>query len=188
MASGTCFAEEKSTAMATYLLQRTPNRRMNYLKLIKLLYIADREALKRWGYALTGDAYFSLPHGPVVSRVKDLITDDPQFSGSRVWTNYIRRSGYDVEATAEAPLESLSPAEKELLDEIFAVYGSYTSWQLVDLTHSFPEWEDPRGSAVEITYEVILRAVGRGEESKELLEDIEIHTALKRVLRCDAQG
>lgn len=188
MMAGSCFDEEKSTAMAAYLLGKAPNRRMNYLKLAKLLYIADREALKRWGYPLTGDAYFSLPHGPVVSRIKDLITEDPQFSGSRIWTNHIRRSGYDIKLAAEAPLDSLSPAERELLDEIFSGYGNYTPWQLVDLTHSFPEWKDPEGSAVQITYEDILRAVGRGEESAELVEDIEAHNAFKRALRSSAQG
>lgn len=182
------FDEEKSTAIATYLLAKCPGRRMNYLKLIKLIYIADREALRRWGYPMTGDRYYSLPHGPVVSRIKDLITDDPQFSGATVWPSYIRRRGYDVEATADAPLDSLSPAERELLDEIFANYGSFTPWQLVELTHTFPEWRDPQGGSEPITYAEILQAVGRGEESDEILEDIAAYTALKRALRGDAGG
>jgi uncharacterized phage-associated protein len=188
MTSGSCFDEEKSTAMAAYLLRKCPDRRMNYLKLIKLLYIADREALKRWGYPLTGDAYFSLPHGPVVSRIKDLITDDPAFSGAKVWTSYIRRSDHDVVAMAKPPLDSLSRAELELLDEIFADYGSYTPWQLVDLAHAFPEWRNPRGSSEQITYKDILCAVGRAQESDELVEDTEAHAALKRALGCDAPG
>jgi hypothetical protein len=75
-----------------------------------------------------------------------------------------------------------------LLDEIFSGYGNYTPWELVDLTHSFPEWKEPEGSAVQITYEDILRAVGRGEESAELVEDIEAHNAFKRALRSSAQG
>ncbi|HEU68345.1 MAG TPA: DUF4065 domain-containing protein [Candidatus Acetothermia bacterium] len=60
---------------------------MNYLELIELMYIADREARKQWDYPLTGGAYFSLPQGPLVNRIKDLITDDPAYSGGRVCSN-----------------------------------------------------------------------------------------------------
>ncbi|MGD0651719.1 MAG: hypothetical protein ABSA97_11370 [Verrucomicrobiia bacterium] len=42
------FDEAKSTQMAGALLQLA-GKRMNYMKLIKLMYIIDREALKRWG-------------------------------------------------------------------------------------------------------------------------------------------
>jgi len=185
MAPSSFFDEEKSTAMAAFLLQKCPDRRMNYLKLIKLMYIADREALKRWGYPLTGDAYFSLPHGPVVSRIKDLITDDPAFSGAKLWTSCIRRTDHDVQATADGPRDSLSPVERDLLDEIFTNYGRYTPWQLVDL-NTFPEWRDPRGSSEQITYKDILCAVGRAQESDDLVEDIDVHAALKRALVCDA--
>ncbi|MBC7220651.1 SocA family protein [Candidatus Bipolaricaulota bacterium] len=188
MAASSFFDEEKSTAMALYLLQKCPNQRMNYLKLIKLMYIADREALRQWGHPLTGDAYFSLPHGPVVSRIKDLITDDPEFSGGKVWTSCIHRLDRDVEAVAEGPMDSLSSAERELLDRVFASYGSYTPWQLVELTHTFPEWRDPQGSAEPITYKDILCAVGRGEESDELVENIEVDAALRRALTHAARG
>ncbi len=188
MAPSSFFDEEKSTAMAAYLLQKCPRRRMNYLKLIKLMYIADREALRRWGYPLTGDAYFSLPYGPVVSRIKDLITDDPEFSGAKIWTRCIRQTDHDVEATDAGPLDILSPDERELLEEVFARYGSYTPWQLVDLTHGFPEWRDPRGSSEQITYKDILCAVGRSQESDELVEDIEAHAALRRALGYEVRG
>jgi len=37
--------------------------------LTKLLYIADREALKRLGRSITGDSMYALPHGPILSIV-----------------------------------------------------------------------------------------------------------------------
>jgi len=51
---------------------------MSYLKLIKLLYIIDREALLRWGRPLTGDRYVSMDHGPVLSQTLNLITEEPR--------------------------------------------------------------------------------------------------------------
>jgi uncharacterized phage-associated protein len=47
---------------------------MAYIKLIKLLYLADREALLRWGRPITTDRHVSMPKGPVVSQIYDLIT------------------------------------------------------------------------------------------------------------------
>ena len=42
------FDESKATEAAVFLLSRS-DQTMNYMKLIKLLYLADREALIRWG-------------------------------------------------------------------------------------------------------------------------------------------
>jgi len=43
------FDETKATQVASRILKMRGGR-MHYLKLIKLLYIIDREALQRWGF------------------------------------------------------------------------------------------------------------------------------------------
>jgi len=179
----TYLNEQKATAMAAYFLQKAGGE-MEYIKLIKLLYIADREALKRWGRPLTGDAYYSLPHGPIVSRIKDFITDDPELSGAKVWKDFIETEPqkYSVRLKREVPWNSLADAEVELLEEIFKKYGRLTKWEIVELTHRFSEWKDPGGSALEITYEDILRAVGRADEAEELAKEIEDHNFAKALL------
>lgn len=169
----TCLDERKATQMAAWLLERTTNRRMKYLKLIKLLYIADREAIRRWAQPLTGDSYYSLPHGPVVSRIQDLITEDPEFSESTYWTDYISREDYDVILNSSPPYTHLSEAEIDLLKEVFDKFGTMSRWHLRDLTHNYPEWQDPAGSRIPISYEDILKAVGRGAEAEEIAREIE---------------
>lgn len=168
----THFDERKATQMASWLLEKT-NGRMKYLKIIKLIYIADREAIRRWGQPLTGDSYYSLPHGPVVSRIQDLITDDPTFSESTYWNDFISRDNYDVVLTVRPPYDRLSDAEIELLQEIFDTYGQMSRWQLKDLTHKFLEWQDPNGSSRPISYQEILKAVGKEAEAEELAREIE---------------
>ena len=54
------FNEKKATQAAARFL-RLCKGCMNYMKLIKLLYIADREALLRWGRPITTDAYCNGP-------------------------------------------------------------------------------------------------------------------------------
>jgi uncharacterized phage-associated protein len=48
------FDESKATEAAAFLLSRS-DQTMNYMKLIKLLYLTDREALIRWGRPISTD-------------------------------------------------------------------------------------------------------------------------------------
>jgi uncharacterized phage-associated protein len=166
------FDEAKSTQMAGMLLQLAGNR-MNYMKLIKLMYIIDREALKRWGHPLTGDEYYSLPHGPIVSRVYDLIADEPDLSSSQYWNDFIKTHDYEVQLAKPTPSESLSQADMELVQEVFRRYGHLNQWQLRDLTHDFPEWRNPNGGRLPIHYVDILRAVGREAEAEQVAGELE---------------
>lgn len=58
-----------------YLLEKHGGR-LNYTKLIELLYLADREMINQTGYPITGDSYCLVKNGPVLSRVYDLIRGD----------------------------------------------------------------------------------------------------------------
>ena len=59
MSSWLPFNEEKATQVAGALLLKAGGD-MPYLKLIKLLYFVDREALLRWGRPVTTDRLVSM--------------------------------------------------------------------------------------------------------------------------------
>jgi uncharacterized phage-associated protein len=148
---------------------------MSHLKLIKLLYLMDREALKRWGRPITFDWYYSMPHGPVLSFTLDRINegaDDDSY-----WSRFIgERKNHEVKLRDHVvcPNDQLSPAEEELIGEIFQEFGHKTRWQLRDLTHLLPEWQDPKGSRAPIEYADILRVEGFSpEEIREVEADLE---------------
>ena len=146
---------------------------MEYIRLIKLLYIADREALKNWGYPLTGDEYYSLRHGPIVSNVYDLITADPHYVKRSYWGTYIRTEGVHVILETEPPLEDISKAVIKLVETIHDRYHSVSTWDLIDQMHrEFTEWQDPGYSRIPITYEQILLAVGKSKDVAGELSDI----------------
>ncbi len=157
------FNERRATeAAAKFLMLR--GGRMSYLKLIKLLYLLDREALLRWGRPVTTDRYVAMDNGPVVSRVYDLIRDEPAPGTDPVWRHYISApSGYEVALIAEPEIDELSRAEESLIEEIFSKFGSLSRWDLVNLSHELPEWQDPNGSAIAIQYRDILRAGNKTE-------------------------
>jgi uncharacterized phage-associated protein len=70
------FNEAKATQAAARLLKLRGGS-MSYIKLMKLLYLADREALIRWGRPITTDRYVSMDNGPVLSRIYNLIRNEP---------------------------------------------------------------------------------------------------------------
>lgn len=152
------FNERRATEAAARFLKLRGGR-MSYLKLIKLLYLLDREALLRWGRPVTTDRYASMDNGPVVSRIYDLIRDEPAPGTDPIWRQYITtQSHYEVALTSDPETDELSPAEESLIEEIFAKYGRLSRWNLVDLSHELAEWQDPKGSAIPIEYRDILRA------------------------------
>jgi uncharacterized phage-associated protein len=59
------FNEQRAAEAAARILKLRGGR-MSCLKLIKLLYFVDREALLRWGRPVTTDRYISMDDGPVV--------------------------------------------------------------------------------------------------------------------------
>jgi uncharacterized phage-associated protein len=166
------FNQAKATQAAARLLKLRGGR-MSYMKLIKLLYLADREALARWGRSITTDCYVAMPHGPVLSQILDLINEqpDPTMTES-TWSRYISEpEHYEVSLKqSDVPGDLLSEAEDQLLDDIFGKFGHLTRWQIRDLAHSLPEWHDPEGGAVPITVADILKAQHKTPEEISAVE------------------
>jgi uncharacterized phage-associated protein len=165
------FNEKKATQAAAYLLKLRGGK-MSYLKLLKLLYLADREALLRWGRPISTDRYVSMDRGPVLSRIFNLVTDGDDPGSPSIWYEQISDpANYEVHLKSEPTSDELSDAEVALLEEIFHRYGKLGRWELVELTHKLPEWTDPQGSAISITYRDILRAGGKSESEIAAIEE-----------------
>ena len=154
------FNEAKATQAAAMLL-KFRNGPMSYLKLIKLLYFVDREALLRWGRPVTTDSYVSMDNGPVVSRIYELIREepDPESNADAVWHRHIGEPrNYEVTLLEDPGVSELSQAEEQLIDEIFGRFGEMSRWKLRDYSHTLPEWSDPNGSTIPISIRDILKA------------------------------
>lgn len=150
------FDEEKATQAAARLLNLRGGS-MSYLKLLKLLYLADRTALLRWGKPISMDRFVSMKHGPVLSGVYNLIVEDHPTES--VWSKYISApSDYEVRLlTNDYPNDRLSPAEEHVIDEVFEKFGAFGRWQLVDHLHDvLPEWKNPGDTSVPISIRDIL--------------------------------
>ena len=60
------YSERRTAQMAAFMLIRCGGQ-MSHLKLMKLLYLADREAVKRYGRSISEDYAVAMPHGPLAN-------------------------------------------------------------------------------------------------------------------------
>jgi uncharacterized phage-associated protein len=165
------YREDRTTQAAARLLGLHGGR-MSHMKLIKLLYLADRKALLQWGRPITFDWFVSMPHGPVLSFTLDRINADRDPSDPSYWHRYIsERQGHEVSLLGGTPKDQLSAAEEELLDEVFAEFGRMDQWQLRAYSHSLPEWRDPQGSSLPIEIRDIFLGERRSESEIEEIEE-----------------
>jgi uncharacterized phage-associated protein len=177
------FNEMKAT-QATARFLRLRGGRMSYVKLIKLLYLADREALLRWGRPITTDCHISMDNGPAVCRIDDLIRNEPAPNCFKIWGKFISApENYEVCLLADPGTGELSAAEKELIDEVFEHHGHASRWAVVDYTHSLPEWVYPDGGTRPIEYRDILKTAHKTEaEISVIEEDLELAALTERIL------
>ena len=160
---------------AALFLANTPSERMSYLRLLKLLYLADRQMLEQTGRPITFDRAVAMKHGPVLSEVYDLIKGQHVEAGK--WQRYIGTEGYH--AVLKQPCERglLSKRAIAVINEIQDRVSHLDDWALVDQLHSeLPEWEanrpEPDGQNP-IPLSAILETVGFSQEdAKEILAAI----------------
>jgi hypothetical protein len=161
------FDEVKATQAAALFL-KLAGRPLNYVALIKLLYKADREAIRRFGLPITTDKYAAMKLGPVTSRVYDRIktSADPN-AHPTFWAAHIQRSEdpHEVVLKCDPGDSELSKTEENLIAEIFAVDGAKDRFELADECHwDFPEWNDPGDTSTPIDISDIVFALGLSEE------------------------
>ncbi|MFM8333249.1 MAG: Panacea domain-containing protein [Candidatus Methylumidiphilus sp.] len=168
------FSEQRVAQMAAYLLHKAGGR-MEYIKVLKLLYLADRTAMGRWGESISGDHFVSMPHGPVLSQTYDLIKFGSGSPSAMNWDYWIKdEDKYEI-SLRQTPcdrelLDELSDAELEILDGVFDKFGAMSWREIVNYTHDHcAEWEDPRGSSFPISPEAVFRALGNCEEKVQAL-------------------
>lgn len=144
---------------------------MNYMRLLKLLYIADRESLRDKGRPMTGSRAVAMQRGPVPTDVYNCIrghhVDMPR------WNKHFRVQNYEIGLTDTEPdVGELTRYELEKLDEITRRYRDKDEWDMVQETHQFAEWikNDPGESSRPISLEDILTAVGRSQDIQDIIQ------------------
>jgi uncharacterized phage-associated protein len=180
------FNERKVAQMAAFFLGQSQESRMPHLKLMKLLYLSDREAMRAFGWPISGDRLVSMPHGPVLSQTLNLMDGDveSQPGGWEEWISDKENHELSLRQPLNAvALDELAPAEIDVLKAVWDKFGAMGKWEIRDWTHQHcAEWTDPKGSSFPIQYDALARAVGFDDESaKELAAQIQAEQEIDRI-------
>jgi uncharacterized phage-associated protein len=163
-ALGATFDEKAATQAAAFFLSKAGGR-LNLMKLIKLLYFADREAIAARGVSITGDDAYAMDNGPVLTRIYDLMKGALIRTRCKYWSEHIsERDGFDVSLMLDPGSASLSEIETEILGRVWDKLGRLDQWELSRLSHALPEWSAPDGSSRRIPLARILEAMGVPKE------------------------
>jgi uncharacterized phage-associated protein len=103
------------------------NDLISNLKLQKLLYYSQGYSLARLGRTLFDAPIQAWQHGPVVKEV------------------YRAYKEYDSQAIPcphDIRLNKYQPVEREIMDEVYGIYGQFSAWALRDMTHQEPLWQN----------------------------------------------
>jgi uncharacterized phage-associated protein len=156
------FSEEKTVEVAAFFLSKCSNS-LTIKKLMKLMYLAERQSITDYGELLVGDNPVSLPQGPVLSRTYDIAKAN---SNNALWNKHIARNGMLVELNKGVENRHLSRADFKVLDKTWNTFGHLSPQELTDLTHNeCEEWSDPCGSSHPIEYWEFAKAVGYDDEA-----------------------
>lgn len=146
----------KAAQAVNYFLQESASDPQSvdgdrYLKLIKLLWAADRFSLRNFGREVTEDDYFAMPYGPVASKTYDLIKAcksgdevDPRWtseSDASWWKEHFETRGYQIETIADPGSDYLSRADILMLETAYDHFRGVGRFKTAnDISHIYPEW------------------------------------------------
>lgn len=154
---------------------------LNYCKLIKLVYLCDREAFKLWELPISTDNYVSMDNGPVLSNLYDLILRKKNDEAQQYWNNFITLpENFEIRLRVnDIPYEELSNREIKLIQVIAEKFRKYKWWEMISYCHNphnIPEWKDPGSTSIPIAIDEIFKALGKNDtEIQKIKEDYDLY-------------
>lgn len=117
---------EKLMNVASYIYNRyylTKGERIDEMKLHKMLYFAQREALIQRNEPLFAETFYGWKFGPVLKEIRNVYKD-----------------GSFIEEVEEGVIDRV----KSIMDKVFEEYADKDSWSLSRLTHGEYSWKNAR--------------------------------------------
>ncbi len=175
------FRSHKAAQVAAYFAEKSASE-IDKLKLIKLVYLTEREYIAANRVPMLFDELYSLPHGPICSRTLDGINGDFERT---YWSRFLSveqnvvfsRLRYDEDAYDE-----LSLTDIDVLESVWRRFGQMSASGIRNWSHkNLPEYTEIDRGRVQISHESLMRAVGL-DCVNEIAEEIKDFRREARVL------
>jgi len=114
------FDVQKMIQVVNHIISKYEGQ-INYTKLIKELYLADKECLFKHGYLITDNDFVCMKMGPVLEDLYRLIRGQYSVEAAQVqWNSYFYTSSFDLLKAVDnrLPEDRLTANEIHVLDEV----------------------------------------------------------------------
>lgn len=171
------FEIDKAVAVLGYLVEHTKE---SMYSLMKMMYLADKLHLEKFGRFIVGDYYCALKQGPVPSHtynmMKHLRGDERTERFAVADRHFAYRADHYITLLEPVDLDELSGSEVTCLEEVVNIYDKFGKWAVKDLSHD-DAWQDAWASksffkkSVSIGIEKIARQLDNGDVLLEHIRD-----------------
>ena len=114
------------------------------LSLLKLLFFADRYHIRHYGISMLMDNYCAMSLGPVCSKTYDLIKKGLYYDGlidsEKAFVDSNLSCVNDTVCVKDTGTDELSVSDKEAMDFSIRNFAKFTPYDLIQITHAYPEW------------------------------------------------
>lgn len=164
------MSERLATQMAVTFIAKA-NRPVGWLKLVKLMYLAEREAMRRFLLPIVGDDIFAMRHGMASSKTALLAQGKGEAVGE--WNQRIVRTAQGLgirKGVSTGSLDCLSEDDLGVIQWVWDRYGDKSQDELIHAVHHrLPEWIEHWGNVVDrkthavlVPYETLYMTICKG--------------------------
>ena len=136
--------ERQAAQLAAALILKA-GRAIGVVRLMKLMYLAEREAMRRSGLPMVFDDIYAMREGMALSRTFDLMTVKQDTPTTGEWARHIAppsHRGIDIcQGVGDSSLDRLSGSDMKVVGSVWEQHGTSSRDQLVhEVHHRLDEW------------------------------------------------
>jgi len=171
---------KKSTQAVARLIE-TSGGPIDYLRIAKLVYLADRESIFARGVPIVGGHYYSMRLGPTIGEVMTFVNT----GRAPHWKETIKpRIGNKVGLRGKPQYNALSESELAILDSVVNYHSTRTTEELVEWCHvNCPEFQQVDQGRKPIEIEAILKSFKKSaKQIQKFIQGVEEITEMDKLL------
>jgi uncharacterized phage-associated protein len=134
----------KKATQALNLLARKKDGKINKMKAIKLIFLADRLHLRKYGRPIVGDMYWAMKLGPVGSLTKNVAElssiSEEALAYAKKYIKPIDEKKQVITSLKKEDLGVFSKTDIECIESVYNKFSDKDQFELAEITHEFPEW------------------------------------------------
>jgi len=155
--------------------------RVGYYRLLKLLYIANREYLMETGRPIVGGKNVAMDRGPLNSPIYSLIKGE--HPDSPIWCEYFTKDKRHLYLNQNPGNDELSGREIKKLQAVSALLEELDDDEVGEVTHGFVEYRNNHtpGTSTPIELDEVLVALGMEGQRERIRADIDQIVAMKQL-------